>query len=63
MCPSSSDDNAGDDDDEDDEECLQNNGEESAFPAQPSFIQTNFRIQQQPPHPTHPPPLPKPMTG
>ena len=51
MCPSSSDDSAGDDDDEDDKECLQNNinSEESAFPSQPPFIQTNFRIQQHPP--------------
>ena len=57
MCPSRSDDSAGDDDDEDDEECLQNNGEESAFPSQPPFNQTNFRIQQH-----APPPLPKPMT-
>ena len=61
MCPSSSDDSAGDDDDEDDKECLQNNinSEESAFPSQPPFIQTNFRTQQ------HPPRLlpPKPMTG
>ena len=46
MCPSSSDDSGGDEDDEDDEECLQNNGEESAFPSQPPFRQTNFRIQQ-----------------
>ena len=51
MCPSSSDDSGGDEDDEDIEECLQNNGEESAFPSQPPFRQTNFRIQQHLPPP------------